>query len=111
MARAQAGAGACRDRIRTAAVSDDWNTWIVLVCPRGAEHEPAAGSHGERGYPPFFVRDGAGRLRSLVYVPMPVARQLAGEFGGKGNFSVAPEELQSCRPVTGPWRGLNAPPL
>ena len=76
---------------------DDANDWIVLECPRGAERELA--SQGENGYPPFFVRDASGRLRSLKYVPLAVARNLAGEFGGRGNYSVAPAELQSARPL------------
>jgi hypothetical protein len=78
------------------ALMDDSNVWIVLECPRGAERELA--SQGEAGYPQFSVSDAAGRLHWLKYLPLWVARNLAGEFGGKGGYSIAPDELQGARP-------------
>jgi len=83
--------------------------WIVLECPRGAERELA--SMGETAYAPFFARDKAGRLHSVKYVPLAVARHLAGEFGGKAGYSIAPDELQDQRPLIGPTRsfyGMNS---
>ena len=77
-------------------VMDDANVWIVLECPRGAERELA--SQGEQGFVPFRATDAAGRLRSLKYVPLYVARHLAGEFGGRDNYNIAPDELQAARP-------------
>jgi len=88
---------------------DDSNVWIVLECPRGAERELA--SQGELGYVPFRATDMAGRVHWLKYVPLWVARNLAGEFQGRGGYNIAPDELQAARPPQGPIRGMTAHPL
>jgi hypothetical protein len=65
---------------------DDSNVWIVLECPRGAERELA--SQGESGYVAYRESDSSGKLHWLKYVPLQVARHLAGEFGGKGGYNM-----------------------
>jgi hypothetical protein len=56
---------------------------VVLICPRGAERELC--SQGEHGYVPQRATDSAGRVCSIVVVPLRVAQ--SGLANGPGGYA------------------------
>jgi len=78
--------------------------WVVLLVPRGNERELA--SHGETGYRPFFAIVSRGVERSIVVVPLHVAR--SGLANGPGGFAYTddPALLKAAETAPPPVRSF-----